>query len=65
MVYERSSSTPLPAKTQDSKLVRGERVPAEKIAQFQEAGKEITMRRDRLVPREIVPGFSQRQKVMV
>lgn len=61
----RSSSTPLLAKTQDSKLVRGEGVPAEKIAQFEEAGKEMTMRRDSLVPREIVPVFSQRQKVML
>lgn len=30
---------PLPAKTQDSELLRGEGIPAEKIAQFEEAGK--------------------------
>lgn len=59
----RSSSTPLLTKTQDSKLREG--VPAEKIAQFEEAGKEMTMRRDSLVLREIVSVFSQRQKVMV
>lgn len=55
----------LPTKTQTSKLVRGEGVPAEKIAQFKEAGKEMTMRRDSFAPEKIVPVFSQRQKVMV
>lgn len=42
----------LPPTSKNSKLVKGEGVPAEKIAQFEEAGKEMTMRRDSLVPRE-------------
>lgn len=37
-------------------------MPAGKIAQFEEAGTEMTMS---LVPRETVPMFSQRQNVMV
>lgn len=54
----------LPSPSKLSKLLRGEGAPAEKIAQFEEAGTEITMRRDSTVPREIVLVFSQRQKVM-
>lgn len=63
-MVRRDPVLPSPANSQDSKLLRGEGAPAEKIAQFEEAGTEITMRGDSTVPREIVPVFPQRQKVM-